>query len=290
MHLGFLRTILAASIGCAVFVSTAVIQIDEVGAATTRTTPNVHWSTATLDHASSVILSSFVTSNSPGKKTYSASGACSVAAPIPPSTFQTLLTQTSGTCTVSVTIARTKEFNRVHRSKAYVLTTCATGSRCMVGDTGPGGGIVFYDAGSTKSWGRYLEAAPADTSTLLEWGCSGVEVQAADHTAIGKGILNTQAVVATCQGPFSNTTGASAASQAFASGGIGGWYVPDVKELRALYAQAATVGNLNGGLYWTSNEYLAARGTYGRVVDFSSGNIYAEAKVGQFAVRFIRAF
>lgn len=27
-----------------------------------------------------------------------------------------------------------------------------------IGDTGPGGGIVFYDAGSQQSWGRYIEA------------------------------------------------------------------------------------------------------------------------------------
>jgi len=33
---------------------------------------------------------------------------------------------------------------------------------CTIGDTGPAGGIVFYDAGSTQPWGRYLEAAPPD--------------------------------------------------------------------------------------------------------------------------------
>ncbi|MBV5280259.1 MAG: hypothetical protein J0651_03100, partial [Actinobacteria bacterium] len=58
--------------------------------------------------------------------------------------------------------------------------TCAQGGVCQVGDTGPGGGKVFYVSGSAinavsgvSGGGIYLEMAPATFSkTTFNW-CEG---------------------------------------------------------------------------------------------------------------------
>lgn len=45
-------------------------------------------------------------------------------------------------------------------SAVTTSTECVTGVSCKIGDVGPGGGIIFYDAGKHEIWGRYLEIAP----------------------------------------------------------------------------------------------------------------------------------
>ena len=49
--------------------------------------------------------------------------------------------------------------------------TCKeTGEGCAVGMVGPGGGVVFYDAGSQQWWGRFLEARMEPKAFGSNWG------------------------------------------------------------------------------------------------------------------------
>ncbi|MEI6388047.1 MAG: chitobiase/beta-hexosaminidase C-terminal domain-containing protein, partial [Spirochaetota bacterium] len=61
-----------------------------------------------------------------------------------------------------------------------------------VGDTGPAGGIVFYDKGSVSDGWRYLEAAPSDQSAGIRW-YNGTYISVSTGTAIGSGKANTAA-------------------------------------------------------------------------------------------------
>jgi hypothetical protein len=64
---------------------------------------------------------------------------------------------------------------------------------CAVNTVGPGGGLVFYDAGSQQSWGRFLEVAPwnwnpAMPTGVASWDCAGG--CGADTTSVFKPQVN----------------------------------------------------------------------------------------------------
>ena len=44
------------------------------------------------------------------------------------------------------------------------------GTGCRIGSVGPGGGVIFYDAGSIQWWGRFLEAKTSSVSAEGPWG------------------------------------------------------------------------------------------------------------------------
>ena len=188
----------------------------------------------------------------------------------------------------------------------------ATASTYAVGNTGPGGGIVFYvdtagfDCGSgfsatgspTGGQCNYLEAAP--TSGASAWidvqrsWATGTDnqdsnVANATGTAIGTGYKNSVAIVA----QLNNVAATSAAVEARAyrgPNGLSDWYLPSKDELNQLYLRQTDVGGFSGYRYfWSSSQYTLQN--Y-RAFDqlFSGGTSGEESKVREEYVRPVRAF
>ena len=143
--------------------------------------------------------------------------------------------------------------------------TCAQGGTCIVGNTGPGGGIVFYVQTATAAapW-RYLEAAPNTWSggvadpEILNW-CSVIDDEVAllttgdktsvhTLTAIGTGFTNTKMMLGSC------TYGAANMAASYHGGGKSDWFLPSKDELNQLYLLRTTVGDLLTYRYWSSSE------------------------------------
>jgi hypothetical protein len=166
-------------------------------------------------------------------------------------------------------------FNYV--SAATANPTCSAGGAntvCNIGDIGPGGGIVFYDAGKDEYWGRYLEMAPqACEGVKLPWrpvgntktvyqGSSGQTAAQLRVLAkgVGMGQFNTRIIT------LALGAGGYAAKYAedLSCSGVDDWFLPSKDELDLAYnrlaqnrvgGQNTPVGGFNKGYYWTSSDY-----------------------------------
>ena len=126
-----------------------------------------------------------------------------------------------------------------------------------IGDTGPAGGIVFYDKGVVTNDWRYMEAAPNDIGPA-QWGAYRTEV-GGTNTAVGTGRANTQRIV-----PVLNRAGEDGAALLCSSlniNGHTGWFLPSKDELDLMYVNLKVkgLGGFDNGLYWSSSE---GRGTW----------------------------
>jgi hypothetical protein len=147
-------------------------------------------------------------------------------------------------------------------AKAVVLT-CAQGGICLVGETGPAGGIVIYVGSSTinqatgiSAGGKYLEAAPAGFPTTEYSWCNGpnngnTTLIGANNASLGAGASNTAMMVEKC------STGAGNVAEAYSKNGYLDWFLPSTAELEFLNAQKVDIGMNVNGIYWGSNETLA---------------------------------
>jgi len=180
---------------------------------------------------------------------------------------------------------------------APAAPTCATGGPCQVGETGPGGGKVFYVAPKIMAWGRYLEAAPvswsgseddplaiwcSDTTALLTNLITGdTTTGTATGLGLGAGYGNTQAMLSRC------TSGAANLARSYRGGGHDNWSLPSKDELNEMYTTRSTIGGLNESDYWSSTENTAP---YAEIRYFGTGYGDYYYKFNSLSIRPIRAF
>ena len=195
-------------------------------------------------------------------------------------TYTITATNTSGSTTATFTLT--------------VVRTCANGGECVVGDTGPGGGTVFYvraNGGTFTSTGsdcgttcKYFEAAPTDQSLGIVWATAALScynfggttstndcqtnsiysgnaiAQAASRTAataIGMGMANTNQIhsrLTTASGLANTANYAAGIAFAFTNNGKTDWHLPSTDELNQMC-------KWQRGVDWTSDATGCSGGT-----------------------------
>jgi len=245
----------------------------------------------------------------------------------------TTVTSGSGTFTVTFVspVALASSVARITlQSGPHSELNCSSGGTCTYGNTGPGGGIIFYVNAGGFTCGptladtcRYLEMAPASwapgdrgsswavaskrtTSVNPANGITADVTANGSVTGIGLGYINSLNIVA--QG--NNSTAAAGDARSYTGGGQTDWYLPTLAELtqicKYISGQQGTpdstkcLGIPNGtsvlgiasGSYWSSSEKDSSNAWYLNMMDTYSQTYYTinNSKANIYSVRPIRAF
>ena len=142
-------------------------------------------------------------------------------------------------------------------------------TNCKVGDIGPRGGIVYYDAGSMQWWGRFLEAKTTSTPANGIWGARLTIGSPAVLKQLGMGFRNTL---------YMYRDESSVVRRLANSALSGGFYLPSKDELDALYNYWKISGDTrlyySAAQMWTSTE---ASATFAWYQLFQDGTQFTDA-------------
>jgi len=211
--------------------------------------------------------------------------------------------------------AAEKEAAEKEAAEKATRAKCKSGAGpCSLGFQGPGGGIVFYDAGSQQSWGRYLEYAPngwyatvdifgnyaippddpsypwCDVDFVFIKSITDLNIKFKLGTEIGKGKADTDLMLAGCQ------SGAAVIAHEYHGGGQLDWHLPSLDELNELYSYAKSngligEGGFRGNYYWSASEFEVITGLWGAAArNFLDGDLDGPSKSSSIGVRPVRAF
>jgi hypothetical protein len=190
-------------------------------------------------------------------------------------------------------------------SVSKVTIQSASGQAVQLGETGPGGGVIFYKASTPFSCGptrattcRYLEAAPDGWNTGQDptrtWAPSGVGRTSAiaQETGIGWGYSNSLIVVALAGANTSNSAAALARSYTSVVSSVtyNDWFLPSKDELGELYLQKSLVGSFVNDWYFSSSDSTIDAGAFAFIHRFADGVSALGGKASTPYLRPIRAF
>ena len=113
--------------------------------------------------------------------------------------------------------------------------SCTPQGPCKVGQTGPGGGIVFHAAATPQAWGQYMEVNPTAFEQIIPDTCNLSAYDTYAKGTLGDGLKQTNAVVAACAKDGKPAAANSYARvDAFKQNGLDDWFIPAKDELQAL--------------------------------------------------------
>jgi hypothetical protein len=168
-----------------------------------------------------------------------------------------------------------------------------------IGDTGPAGGLIFYDKGNNSGGWRYLEAAPEDIDRKLyaateRFGFNDMERE------VGTGKSNTRAIMVEANNRGGGFGWAAQACDTLEVNDFDDWFLPSRDELNYMYGNLHLqgLGDFRNEWYWSSTfRYVNIAVYVGDTVYRCMGENFSDGSQGdhqrnsnQFRVRACRQF
>jgi len=166
----------------------------------------------------------------------------------------------------------------------------------IIGDTGPAGGIIFYDKGNNSGGWRYLEVAPSDTERTAPMSNFGGDMFGDRKVGDGKENTNKFILYFNRHGGGINT--APWICDDLTVNGFDDWYLPSPDELLYMYNNLYLkgLGDLRPTVYWSSwiGRIWPSAADQVSVIDLSNGSesLWWQSQIGnaRYQVRAIRRF
>ena len=159
-----------------------------------------------------------------------------------------------------------------------------------LGDTGPAGGLIFYDKGNSIGGWRYMEAAPANTERTMIWATRNMEelnptITTDESRRVARGTDNTIAIMEVLRNSGGGFNTAVWYCDQLEVNGFDDWFMPSWDELNYMYGNLymRELGNFKPQIYWSSNGSSYPSGGVGTVytINFSTGrntDVYRDVK------------